>query len=130
MIEQPTGCCNQNIDASVNQLVLLFEAHAANQQSFGQFAEFRIGVEVFSNLRGQFAGRAKNQTAGHARACAATSQQGDHGQSKTGRLAGSGLCDAQDIFAFECRRNGSSLNGGRGIIARIGNGFKDFSVQI
>ena len=130
MIEQPTGCCNQHIDASVNQLVLLFEAHAANQQSFGQFAVFRIGVEVFSNLRGQFAGWAKHQTAGHSRARAATSQQGDHGQGKTGSLAGSGLCDAQDIFSFECRRNGSSLNGGGGVIARFGDGFKDLCVQI
>ena len=94
MIEQPPRSCNQDIYTAVNQLVLLLEAYTTNQQGLGQFAVFCVGVEVFGHLCGQFAGRAKHQAARHARAGTAAPQQGDHGQSETGGLAGSGLRDA------------------------------------
>ena len=94
VIEQPTGRCNQYVDTSVNQLVLLFEAHTANQQSLGQFAVFCVGIEVFGHLCGQFACGAKHQAARHPRTGATAAEQSDHGKGETGGLACSGLCDA------------------------------------
>ena len=113
MVEKPARRGDQHVNALVDQLVLLFEGHTADQKRLGQLQVFCVGVEVFRHLCGQFACRAKHQTARHARPRAPPRQQGDHRQREAGGLAGTRLGDTQNVAAFQCWRDGACLNGGR-----------------
>ena len=130
MVQQTTRGCDQNIDALVDQLVLLLEADAANQQRFRQFQVLGVGVGVFRHLGRQFARRAQDQTAWHAGAGAAPGQSGDHRQSKGSGLPGAGLRDAQNIASLQSGRNGTGLDWGGGFIPGFLNCLEDLGVQV
>ena len=49
----------------------------------------------------------------------------ENGQREGRRLAGAGLSDAEEIVAFHDRRNGLGLDGGRGLIAFLVEGFEE-----
>ncbi len=73
-----------------------------------------IGLEAFADLGGQFAGRGEHQ---HTRLPGARRLRKllKTGQDRRGEgagLAGAGLGDAQQVAAFQQRRNRLSLNGG------------------
>ena len=129
MVDQTTGCCNQHICAAHNGLLLVFKAHAANQQRFGQLGIFAVKVEIFSHLSRQFAGRLQNQCARHTRFGAALHQAMYHRQSEAGGFAGAGLRNAQHIFIGNHLGNGLGLNGCRFGIADFVNGLHDFGGQ-
>ena len=97
MVQQAAGRGDQHVNAAVDQLVLFLETDAADQQRFGQFQVFCVGVKIFGHLRCQFAGGAQHQAARHARAGAALGQHGDHRQCKAGGFACAGLGDTQNI---------------------------------
>jgi hypothetical protein len=59
MVEQAAGRGDQDIDALVDQRVLLLEADAADQERLGELHVLGIGVEVLRHLRGQFPRRAQ-----------------------------------------------------------------------
>ncbi len=67
MVEKAAGSGDQHVNAAVDQLVLLFERDATDQQGFGELEVFCVCVEIFGNLRGQFARGAKHQAAWHTR---------------------------------------------------------------
>ena len=71
MVQQTARGGNQHIDTAVDQLVLFFEAHSTDQQGFGKFTVFCVGVEIFGHLCRQFPSRAKHQAARHSGTCAA-----------------------------------------------------------
>ena len=130
MVEQAAWRRDQHVDALVDQLVLLAERHAADQQRTGQLGVLGVEVEVLGDLGCQFAGRAENERARHPGAGAAPTQQRQHRQGEAGGLAGPGLRDAEHVLAFERGRNGASLNGRGLFVASVDNGGKDFRVQL
>ena len=123
VVQQTTRCCDQNIDAFVDQLVLILEAGATNQQRFGQLRIFCIGVEVFGNLCCQLAGWRKDQRARHPRAGTPTAEQRDHRQGEGGSFACTCLGNAQHIAAFKGGGDCTGLNRGRGVVACFGDGL-------
>ena len=130
MVDQTAGRGDQNVNALVDQLVLLSERHTADQQRFGQFQVLGIGVEVLGHLCRQFPRGAQHQTARHPGAGAATGKQGDHGQGKAGSFAGACLGDSQDILAFKGRGDRAGLNRRGGFIPGLINGFQDFRIKV
>ncbi len=130
MVEQPARCGDQHVNAAVDELILFLEADAADQQRLGQLHMLGVGVKVFGHLGGEFAGGAQHQAARHPRAGAATGEQGDHRQNEAGGLAGAGLGDAEHVAAFERGWNRALLNRGRGLVARLFDGFEDFGAQV
>ena len=129
MVQEPAGGGDQHIDATVNQLVLFAERHAANQQSLGQLGVLGIGLEILGHLSGEFAGWRQHKTARHPGAGAALTQKRNHRQHEACGLAGAGLGDAQYVTALQGVRDGLGLNWGRGFIAGFGNGLKYARVQ-
>ena len=93
-----------------------------------QYMEFRhvLGVALarFGNLDRQFARRRQDQDLGRG---IAGVEARDQRQRKRRRLAGTGLGLAQQVTAFQQRRNGCSLDRGWGLIADIIQRFEDRS---
>ena len=75
VIEQSARRGNQNIHALVDDDLLFLETHTADQQRLCQFQVLGVGVKVFSDLRGQFAGGAEHQRARHPGTRPATGQK-------------------------------------------------------
>ena len=130
MVKQAAGRGDQNVNAAVDQGVLVLEAHAADEERFGQLGVLGINVEVFGDLRGQFAGGAQDKATRHPGTGAATAEKGDHRQGERGGLAGAGLGDAQDVFAFKGGRDRAGLDRGRGFIAGFGDGFQNLGIKV
>ena len=124
MIQKPPGCGNQDIDATINQAVLVLEADATNQERHREFLEFRIGFEILGHLGGQFPRRCKHQRTRHPRPGPALGQMRDHRQGKGRGLPGPGLGNTQNIPPLKGNGNGLFLNWCRGLIACFGNGAK------
>ena len=129
MVQQAARRRDQHIDAAVDQLVLLAERDAADQQRLGQAGMLGIDVEVLGDLRGQFARGAQDQRARHARPRAATAQQRDHRQREAGGLAGPGLRDPQHVTTLERGRDGALLDRGRRLVACLGDGLQNLGVE-
>ena len=103
---------------------------ATNQQRLGELCVLGVNVEILGDLRGQFARGAEHKAARHPRAGAAAAKEGDHRQDKTGGLAGAGLGNAQNVFAFKGGRNRAGLDRGRGFIAGFGDGFQNLGIKV
>ena len=129
VIKQPARRGNQDINAAINQFVLLAKRYAADQQRLGQLGILGINFKVFCHLRRQFAGRAQHKTARHARLCPALAQQSDHRQRKAGGFASAGLGDAQHVFALQRVRDRLFLNRCGGFIACFGHGAQHAGIK-
>ena len=123
MVNQTTWRRNQNVDAFIDQLVLLAKRNATDQQRLGQFQVLGIGVEVFGDLCCQFPRGTQHQTAWHAGAGASTGKQSDHGQGEAGSFAGTCLGDSQHVLAFKGRGDRTGLDWRGGFIPGLINGF-------
>ena len=130
MIQQAARCGDQHVDAFVDQLVLLFKAHAADQQRFGKLEVLGVSIEVLGHLCCQFPRGAEHEAARHPRTSAATGEQRKHRQRKAGGLAGAGLGDAQHVAAFESGGNGARLDGCGRFVASLYNSFEDLGIQV
>ena len=84
-------------------------------------------LEILTDLRGEFARRREDQgTAGfRGRAFLEIGQIVQDGQDESGRLAGAGLGDTEDIATAQESGNGFSLDRGRFAIARIIEGTQN-----
>ena len=121
MVEQAARRCDEDIDSAFEFAVLIFKRHAANQKGDRQFVVDAIFDEVLFNLRSQFACWLKNECAWHAGAGATAFETGNHGQNEGCGLAGAGLGNAQNVFAFNCVGNGACLDGCGFRVAGFGN---------
>ena len=129
MVEQTARRRDQHVDAPVEQLFLLGEGHAADQQRHRQFVVFAVGVEVLGNLRGQFARRLQDDRTRHARPRASLRQDIDQRQGEGCGLSCTCLRAAQDIASHQDVRNGLLLNR-RGLrVTRVGHGAEDAFAQ-
>ena len=129
MVQKATGGGNQNIDAPVDQLVLLAKGDAADEQRLGQLGMLGIDVEVFRHLGRKFPRRRQHKAARHPGAGAALTQKRDHRQRKACRFPGAGLGDTQHILALKGVGNGLGLNGGGGFVSGFGNGLQHARIQ-
>ena len=129
MVEQPARRRDQHVDAAVDELVLVLEADAADQERHRELHMLRVFLEILGDLRGQFARGAEHEAARHAGPGTALGQMRDHRQGEGGGLAGPGLGDAEDVAAFQRMGNGLGLDRGGAEIARLGHGLKDPRVQ-
>mmetsp|Transcript_7374 Transcript_7374/g.12914 ORF Transcript_7374/g.12914 Transcript_7374/m.12914 type:complete len:324 (+) Transcript_7374:363-1334(+) len=128
MVEQAAGRGDQHVNTLVDGCFLFLKRNAADQQRLGKLHVFGVDVEVLGHLRGKFTGRAKHQRARHPRARAATGQHGDHWQGEGSGLASAGLGDAQNVATLEGGRNRAGLNGSRGFVTRLRDGFLYFGI--
>ena len=129
MVQKTAGRCDQDVNAPVDQLVLLAKGHAANQQSLGQLGMLGIDVKVFRHLSRKFTRRCEHKAARHPGAGAALTQKRDHRQGKARGFAGAGLGDAQHVLALKGVRNGLSLNGGGCFVSGFGNSLQHARIQ-
>ncbi len=129
MVEQATGRADQNVGATFQLAVLLFEGHAADQQGHVELVILAVFLEVLGNLCREFAGRLENQRARHAGAGAALFEQRQHRENERCGLAGASLRDAENIPPLQGRRNCACLDRCWNGVAGIGDGRKDFLAQ-
>ena len=120
MIEQATGCRDENIGTAFQLTLLFIERHAANQKGHVQPMIDAVFGEVLLDLRCEFAGRLQNERTRHARPRPTLFQKREHRKHERRGLSGSRLRDTENILAFKGWRNGSCLNGcGRRISRRF-----------
>ena len=129
MVQQAARRCDQNIDAPVNELVLLLEADTADQQRLGQFGVLGVDVEILGHLCCQFTGRRQNEAPRHPRPGAPALEQGNHRQGEGGGFAGAGLSDAQNVTSFERRGDRTRLNRRGRLIAGFVNCFQHLGIK-
>jgi hypothetical protein len=127
-IEQAAGRGNQNVAAVAQCRDLRIDAHAAKDLVGAQRCVLAIVARALGHLRGEFAGRRQHQCARRAQRAGGRvgGQSLQNGQHEAGRLAGAGLCTGQYVAALENGRNGLKLNGGRRVVALIGNSTQQF----
>ncbi len=130
MVKQTAWGRDQHVNALVDQLVLVLEGRAANQQGLGKLSVFGICVKVLGHLGSQLAGRCQYKGTRHPRTCTTTAQQGNHRQRKGGSFARTRLRNAQNIAALKRRHNRANLNRCRCFIACFGDGFKNLGVKV
>ena len=119
LVEQAAGRRDQHVDATVELLVLVVEAHAADDQRDRELVVLAVFLEVLVHLRGEFAGRLEDQGARHAGAGPAAFEQREHRQHERGGLARAGLRNADDVLLFKDMRDGLRLDfGGLGVAGR------------
>ncbi len=130
MVEQAARGGDQHVDTAVDQLVLVLEADAADQQRHRELVVLAVVLEVLGHLGGQLAGRAQDQRARHPRPGPALGQHGDHRQHETGGLAGAGLGDAEHVAAFQRVGDRLRLDRRRVGIASFRDGFEHARIEL
>ena len=129
VVEQAAGRGDQHVDAAVDELVLVLEADAADQQRHRELHVGGVFLELLGHLGGELARRREHQAPRHAGPGAALGEVGDHRQHEGAGLAGAGLGDAEHVAAFERVRDGLDLDRGGGDVAGFGYGLQDPRVQ-
>ncbi len=129
MVEQAARRGDQDVDAAVEQFLLIDVRHAADQQRHRELVVFAVLLEVLRNLGRELAGRLEDQRARHARAGAAFGQDVDHRQGEARGLAGAGLGAAKHISALEDLGNGAGLDGGGGRVTGVDDGACDLRAE-
>ncbi len=130
-IEQSAGGRDQNIAAAAQSADLRVDAHAAEHLVGAQLHVLAIVARALSHLRGKLPGGRQHQRTGRAAramrliGCEALQDR----QHETGGLAGAGLGASEDIAAGKHRGNGLNLNGGRRVVALIGDSTQQFGQQ-
>ena len=127
-IEQTTGSRHQNVAAAAQCADLRIDAHAAEHLVGPQLHVFAVVARTLSHLRAKLAGGSQHQRAGGpARAVRLVRGQPlQNGQHEAGRFAGAGLGAGEDIAAGKHGRNRLDLDGGRRIVALIGDSTQQF----
>ncbi len=127
-IEQAAGRGHQHLDAARERADLPVDRHAADGERDLERADVpAISAEAVGDLAGQFARRREHQhAAGFLRGTLTLVEQVIQDRQREGRgLAGSGLCDADDIAALQGERNGLVLDRSGSDVFLFGEGAKD-----
>ena len=111
-VEQTARRGDENVAAAIKRAGLLANGHAAEHALDREAQVLGIAAHVVGDLGGQLAGRRKHQHAatGILARLGIGGQAVQRGQRESGGLAGAGLGDAQQVAAFEQRRNGLALD--------------------
>ena len=128
-IDQASWRRDDDICAFFQDFALFRCGFTADDQGLRQRHVFAIGVEVCCNLGRKFAGRFENDRPWHPHACAPVMQNIKHRQGEACCLTRPGLCTAQNVTCHKHRRNCLCLNGGRGVVAGVCDGFEDIFAQ-
>ena len=121
LIEHAAGRGDQHVGATIEHLVLVLEADAADQQSHAELVVLAVFLKILVHLRREFARRFEDQRARHAGTGPAAFEQREHGKGEGGGLAGARLGDAEHVATCECVGNSLFLDG-RGLgVAGCGN---------
>jgi hypothetical protein len=129
MVEQPARGRDQDVDAAGDLGVLVAERDPADQERDREAVVDAVALEALLHLGGELAGRLEDERARHARPGPAGLEQRQHGQHEGGRLAGSGLRDAENVLAGEDVRDGLGLDRRRLGIAGRRDRLKDFVAE-
>ena len=130
-VVQSARAGHKDVHALFQGLHLRGLAHAAKDHGAAQFQVLAVGVKALADLQGKLPGGGKDQRAdGPLAAGRVGSEAIQHGQRKSGRLAGAGLGTAHQIPAGQHRRDGRSLNGRRGLIACLLHSAQERGGQI
>jgi hypothetical protein len=120
VIQQAAWCGDQDIDTFLQCGCLRRHRVTADGNRRGDIRVFAIALQIFQNLRSQFACRGQHQCARHARLGFAGAHDLEHRQGKGSGFACTCLCNAHDIAAHQHVRNGFFLNGGGMRVTDIG----------
>ena len=123
-IHQSAGRGDEHVDAFFQRLQLIAHGNTADKQRHVELVIATILLEIFGNLRGQFARRLQDQRPGHPRAAPPLGQNVDHRQHEARRLAGSGLRHTDNIAHHQHGWNRIGLNRGRLGIAGLIDRFQ------
>ena len=111
---------DQQVAALAQPVHLRTLADAAEDDERAQVGVTAVGAGAVGDLRRELARRAQHQ---HARRAALRgAEQLQQRQHEARRLAGAGLRAGEDIAAREHRRDGLGLDGGRRVVALVGDG--------
>ena len=134
-VAEPARRCNQHIDAMGQRADLRPDRHTADRERDARPQMPAVGLEAFDDLAGELARRTQDKRAAgtRLRPQADAGEVMEHRQCESRCLAGSGLCDADDIARGEHVRNRLRLDRGRGGIAlvdeRAGDGFGKAEIE-
>ncbi len=123
MVEQTAGCGDQHFQAARQHFDLRALRDAADDHADFErgLQELAVGLETVGDLRREFAGRSEHQSADMAGldAAAVGEDAVENRQRESGRLAGAGLRDAEQIAALHQIGNGLGLDGGWSFITLV-----------
>ena len=128
-IDQAPRRRDQHVHPPFDDLDLLVQGMAADQQRLGQLVVFAVGLEAFRHLGRQFPCRFQDQRPGHPGLGPAGGKDVDHRQRETGGLAGAGLGTAENVAAHENHGDGLFLDWGGLGVARVADGAQDSVAQ-
>ena len=117
-VQQAPRGCGEDIDPSFQGFHLRGLAHAAEDHRFPQGQIFAIGVEVVVDLDGQLSGGGEDQ--GPDAGALAIGQLLQDGHAECTGFSGARLGAAQDVPAFDARRDGFFLDDCGVLITIIG----------
>ena len=118
MVEQAAGRRDQHVGAAGDDLVLLVEGDAADQEREVQLVVDAVAPKAVLHLAGELARRFEDQRARHAGAGAAVLEQRQHRQHEGRRLAGAGLREAEHVAALPARAGSPAPEWGWGWCSR------------
>ncbi len=127
-IEQAPGSRHQDIAAAPQGADLRVDAHAAEHLVGAQLHVLAVVAGALRHLRGKLAGGGQHQRTRRAAGavCLIGGEPLQNGQHEAGGLAGAGLRAGEHIAAGEHGRNRLNLNGGRRVVALIGDSTQQF----
>jgi hypothetical protein len=128
VIEQPAGRGDHDIDAAAEGMLLRSHGDAAEDRGRGDRRVDGELIQVFQDLRGQFAGRGEDQRLGAAAGLAEHPVQ--QRQHERGGFATSGRGTGQEVAALQGGWNGGRLDGRRSRETKFFDAFEQAWVEI
>ena len=120
-VEEAAGGGDDDVGALFEGFDLLAVADAAIEEGDLVAAVLAVVFEGLGDLVGEFAGGLEDEADG----AAGGFVLGEGGEGEGGGFAGAGLGGPDDVPAFQDEWNGLGLDGGRGGVAGLGDGFED-----
>ena len=117
-VEQAARSGDQQVNSPLEGPHLMPLTHTTVNQGMAEPQMTAVCGETFTDLNGQFPCGSQHQSewfVGNG-PTVLLPQCIQQGQGESRRLAGAGLGTAQQVFAFDCRRNGLCLNGRGGFV--------------
>ena len=126
-VEQPSGRCDQHVDAMRERADLRVDVHAADRERHRRAQIAAVGLEAVDDLRRKLARRGEHQHAAalRQRLVAVVGEVIEDRQREGGGLAGSGLRDADDVAALHHLRDGLRLDRRGGGVLFVSEGLGD-----
>ena len=130
-VEQSSWSGHHDVHTTLERGHLFALLHTTKNHRMGDGEVGRIVPNALADLGRQFACGAQYQSPNGAAAISLwlSIEPVEHGQRKRCCLSGSGLGHTQNVTSIEDVRNGLSLNGGRGLVAKWNEGLHNGFAQ-